>query len=284
MMPRLFFDFHFSSFLCLLSISLLGACILEGPPALHAPGQDPDLEARTQFHVQLMTEMAQVVLLKEVRSAADRQEMSQWVSALNSGASVEGVYNGLTHSDRFRALEKAHPRASSQALAIFVKELDYLQKQLPEATLFTAESAKPLPLPAPLGKLNAQQAKKLQFSSARTFRGKEAYTQLFAQSSFFTLKRVLGEESLKLLTYLKTQPQRLNIWYGGWVKRLNGHYSIDFGLELRNRKDAAFHQSWAEGVHRDLLSWELLNRYHRVLNAAQDQSLSKGPGKHKMGS
>ncbi len=53
---------------------------------------------------------------------------------------------------------------------------------------------------------------------------------IFFRFSLFTLKRILGEEGMRLVT--------------------------------------DFHQEWAMGASPDRIEWEVLNRLHRVLNQA----------------
>ena len=93
--------------------------------------------------------------------------------------------------------------------------------------------------------------------------------QIFANASFFTLKRVLGDEVLKVLDEMKSDPKLRAQWYATQVVRMM-EYQVNFGLALRNRPDFIFHRGWAETVSPDRLCWELLNREHRLLNQAQN--------------
>ena len=88
----------------------------------------------------------------------------------------------------------------------------------------------------------------------------------FVDASNFTLKRVLGDEMLRLVAEKSSDPKALQAWYGQWVVRMAGK-GVDFGFPLRNKADAAFHSQWAASADPDRLKWEVLNRINRILNA-----------------
>src|SRR5581483_2838831 len=102
----------------------------------------------------------------------------------------------------------------------------------------------------------------------RPIQTKEAlssYLEYFSGSSLFRLKRVLGEEALKLVWQLRKSPEDLALWYANWVTHM-AEKKINFGLVLRNKPDEKFHYQWAMHTPVDRIEWEILNRYHRMLN------------------
>ena len=99
---------------------------------------------------------------------------------------------------------------------------------------------------------------------AEKVRNSDATT--FAGASFFTLKRVMGDEALKLVAARASTPEQLALWYSKWAVQMTG-LGIDFGLVLRNSKDENFHYKWALSISPDRVKWEVLNRVHRVLKA-----------------
>jgi hypothetical protein len=88
---------------------------------------------------------------------------------------------------------------------------------------------------------------------------------MFSRASVFTLKRVLGDALLELIDQMSPDHAALAKWYGQWVAAMDAR-GVDFGLALRNRADATFHEDWALHATQDQLVWEALNRVHRLLN------------------
>lgn len=231
---------------------------------------------RAKANAELLSEVFQVVFLRAPENAA---EFGSYVDTLNQGASFEGIYNGFTHSSHYRKLEIANPGSSPQALKVFSEELAALQAELPEKTEFNEDSAKPLARAVQPGlseegggESRLHEYRKPRPSAApegaySAERASEEFQRLFAPASIYTLKRVLGEEALKVIAARKPDPEKFAEWYGKWVVRMAGR-QVDFGLALRNKADEAFHREWAKSASPDRLSWEVLNRLHRVLNAA----------------
>lgn len=62
---------------------------------------------KAKANSEIFHEMFVVVFMREPK---DRSEFGNWVDTLNQGASLEGVYNGLTHSEEYRRLEKPLPK------------------------------------------------------------------------------------------------------------------------------------------------------------------------------
>ncbi len=111
----------------------------------------------------------------------------------------------------------------------------------------------------------------------------EQYKALFSNASIYTLKRVLGDELLKVITAkraLDNGDEALAAWYAQWATRLSQPLNeplpgkkIDLGLSLRSRPDEKFHADWARTSLKkdDQLVWEALNRVHRILNALNEK-------------
>src|SRR5690606_31862622 len=71
------------------------------------------------------------------------------------------------------------------------------------------------------------------------------YTSVFMNASFFTLKRVLSDEALKVIVHKRAKSSsELAKWYSLWVVRM-ARYHVDFGISLRNKADEKFHYDWA---------------------------------------
>jgi len=215
---------------------------------------------QAQFNREILQEIYRVVLLKEV---IDPREFSQWANALNEGASIEGVYNGFTHSSFFRELEQSSLNTvTPEALRFFIYEVLQAQKQFPDLIHFTEQSGEPLAKP-----LSTDEMAEIHFSKKPDLNvsGEEELKKVFKKSSIFTLKRVLGDVFL-LQAKKQSEVGLFSRWYSENVFRLN-QLGVDFGVSLRNKIDMQFHQSWVENHPYDLAIWEVLNRVHRVLNA-----------------
>ena len=204
---------------------------------------------------------------------------------MNQGASIEGIYNGIVHSGDFRKLETDHPGATSMALCFFSEELARTELAMSAITDFPSTSAQPLSPPVePTGIEEPEGNNEIDYPGASasaspssspspsSSAGKPTQQALmlkyysdFSGASFYTLKRVLGDELLKLCTEKANDQKELAKWYGAWVNRVDG-LKVDFGLPLRNNPDPEFHQGWAMSVSADRLRWEVLNRVHRVIN------------------
>ena len=179
---------------------------------------------RAKENSEILQEVLRVVYDREPEN---RAEFGSLVDSMNQGASIEGLYNGFTHSSEYRKLETENPGSRPEALGFFASELARTEAELTPPTDFGAET--------------------------------------FSGASIFTLKRVLGDELLKLISQKSKDPKALQAWYGAWVVRMCG-LGVDFGLPLRNKPDAEFHARWAATADSDRLKWEVLNRIQRVLN------------------
>jgi len=230
------------------------------------------LAQRTKANAELLREILRVVYMRE---PSNRTEFGSLVDSLNQGASFEGLYNGFTHSSIYRKIETANPGATARALKVFSEELVILEAELPAPTVFDANAAKPLAVPVtPTADSNG--VSELVFDkrgaaqpSPKSGDLLEKYAAQFAGASIFTLKRVLGDEALKVVNAKMDEKEKLAAWYSKWVVRM-AEKKVDFGLELRNKLDEQFHYKWAMSSSEDQLRWEVLNRLHRVLNHANE--------------
>jgi hypothetical protein len=197
--------------------------------------------AKGKGNAEVLHEIYQVVLLHEPKS---KSEFGSWLDVLNQGASFEGVYNGFTHSDEYGKLERSGATANLEALKSFTEELSGIEAQLEHPTAFDElKLKKPLDSPESIAKYQAH----------------------FSGTNIFRLKRVLGEEALKLVWQKRKSPEALASWYSKWVVHMASR-NIDFGLPLRNKPDEKFHSDWAMKTPIDRIEWEVLNRLHRMLN------------------
>lgn len=277
-----------------------------GSPSPAAPTVAGGLDggAQAKMNAELLQEMYRIVLIREPK---DRSEFGSLVDTLNQGASFEGIYNGFTHSSDYRQMEHANPGASPEALKVFAAELAELEAELPVQTEFTEKSALPLAstvqpglegegsgqavaAPGSEGVSVVEFGKKAEPSAASAAVASPAsesmtpasptpfdkaaaepkYRQLFIGASVYTMKRVLGDEALRVVEVKREYPEKFALWYGKWVVRICGR-DVDFGVGLRNKADEQFHYNWALKASPDRLQWEVLNRLHRVLNDANKQ-------------
>lgn len=223
-------------------------------------------------NAEFLQEVFRVVWLQE---PTDKAEFGNWVDTLNQGASFEGVYNAFTHASHYRELEQRNRGASVAALRAFTEELAALSVELPQPTRFTTSAASPLPMPVEPSAEGGSAESDLGDSRPTRPPGdlsklREEYAGVFVGASVFTLKRVLGDEALKVLTSKSQYREKLAEWYGKWVVRMCGR-GVDFGLALRNKPDEALHYQWALQATMDRIVWETLNRLHRVINAAHEK-------------
>lgn len=238
-------------------------------PTVPVPTASPvsAVERFAQGNSEILQEIYRVVWQQE---PTDLHEFSSWVDALNQGASLEGVYNGFTHSDRYRALEQSQKGAAVKALKVFSVELARLTREMPEPTRFEARAAQPLPVPVEpeyAAEASAERAATGAASLPARAHLEEEYARVFVGSSVYTLKRVLGDQALILIHQKEKERERLADWYSKWVAEMAASH-VDFGLKLRNDPGLSLHYGWALSAPTDRIVWEVLNRLHRVVNAA----------------
>ena len=80
---------------------------------IHAPLTPSDAAAQAKENSELLQEVMRVVFNREPR---DRAEFGTLLDTLNQGASIEGIYNGFTHSSDYRKIEVGNPGAKPDAL------------------------------------------------------------------------------------------------------------------------------------------------------------------------
>jgi hypothetical protein len=192
-------------------------------------------ETELQAKAQLLHEMFRVVLLREPMG---ENEFMEFLNPLAQGGSLEGIYNGFVHSDRYLALEEHAPPATPKAVALFSEELTSLEQEIQKPTDF--------------GIQGAPSAKK--------------YEDKFKPASIYTLKRILGEEALRV-SELKTDRDVFATWYAHFTVELIDK-GVSSGTPLRDKADFQFHHDWALKAPMDRANWEILNRIHRAMNAA----------------
>jgi hypothetical protein len=269
-----------------------------GAPAPSA-SEDPsgfssEAAKQSKANAELLQEMFRVVFMREPK---DRSEFGSYVDSLNQGASLEGIYNGFTHSSEYRKIEMANTNASPEALKLFARELAALQAELPEVTPFDERSGQALAMPVQVGVDPApvtggqsagdgvnviEYGKKEEPMAAAKPPGQaspapvnvqalsEKYATLFVGSSIYTLKRVLGDEALKVVGAKKQFKDKLALWYSKFAVR-TATMGVDFGISQRSLTNEDFHFKWAFSANEDRVSWEILNRLHRLLNEANRQ-------------
>jgi simple sugar transport system permease protein len=229
-------------------------------------------------NAEMLAEANRVIFLREPR---DPEAFARYRSAMDQGASFEGILNGLLHSSGYRELESSSPPAQDKTRKFFAAELAKVQAELQDAQGRSAGSG-----PIPIWPTSAQPlAKAIQPSgppgsgaSASPFGFERAsapalYDAIFRPATLPTLKRVLAEAIMARVDadFAKTTPRLLG-WYASTAARLAGE-GADLGLKARSSADEAFHRRWADALFareddfaRDRLLWEALNRYFRILN------------------
>ncbi len=248
--------------------------------------KDPQSEAELQSlqksksNAEFLQEAFRIVWLEE---PGDKADFVQWLEALNQGASFEGVYNGFTRSTHYRELELQNRGATVRALKAFAEELTILTLELPRPTRFQSSAAGPLPERVDRSFEVDSDDPSVDFGNEDKDFGKgadgkidprklqEEYARVFVGASVFTLKRVLGEEAMKVIARKGEYREKLAEWYSRWVVRICTQRTVDFGLPLRNKPDESLHYRWALQASNDRLLWETLNRLHRVINAANQR-------------
>ncbi|MCC7441947.1 MAG: hypothetical protein IT285_09950 [Bdellovibrionales bacterium] len=271
-------------------------------PTAGKEGAEGDLTSanakKSKEHAELLQEVFRVVYIRDVQ---DNAEFGSLVDTLNQGASLEGIYNGLTHSAVYRKLEIANPSATPRALSAFGEELARLTLELARPTKFDPSSAKPLATPVQPGLSEEEETKQeadanvIDFGSAPEAEEPPPaakakaddeevpagpkppleelaaeYSRAFVGASIFTLKRILGDEALKVMAVKQEYREKFALWYSNWVLAMAAH-GVDFGIALRNKADSDLHYAWALKASQDRLQWEVLNRLHRLMNDANQK-------------
>jgi ABC-type uncharacterized transport system permease subunit len=225
-------------------------------------------EKETLAKGEIFNEMIQVIFETPLK---DQNIYESYLGSFSQGASLEGVYNGLTHSNQYRELEKTSQPATAPALRFFSEQMSFIQKQIKTPMDLRPELAQPLAeVSYPTGQEIDLPKKILEKKSRQKSKvdDVEEISALFKNASFLTLKRILGDAALRLLSESAVDPLILSELYGKWSASL-AERNVNFGLKLRNETNAEFHTAWAKVNPLDRLSWEVLNRIHRVMNHEQ---------------
>ncbi len=244
-------------------------------------GQGANPGGLAKENQELLAEMLRVVFDRE--DSEDQADFEALSRTLNQGASLEGIYRGIIMGSRYRALESSSQAATPSVLKVFASEMAELQDGMREPTRFDPEIARQAPridfpedVPSALSAASkaarkdpAQEASPTpRLDKAANFR---ELLGIFVGASPYTLKRVLGEEALKRFEEAGEDPSAIPLWYAGLVVRLSSA-NVDFGLDLRRKPDFEFHRNFAKRIAIDRVKWEVLNRYHRLLNAVKKSS------------
>lgn len=246
---------------------LVGVGIVAPTPAA-SPSVSAEV-AMTKANAELLAEMFQVTFNKK---EVDDPQYASLVSSLNQGASLEGIYRGLVMGSQYRVLESKAKAASPDAIKFFAMEMGDLQITMKNPTLFTKDSAKQLPtIDYPDGDSATPDSytfgETKQTSDAKKTKQQlvDELLQDFIGATPYTLKRVIADEVLKKIDEMKDSRADLAQWYAGLVVHLSGAHT-DFGLPQRNSDDFDFHSRFATTMSLDRVKWEVLNRYHRIIN------------------
>lgn len=241
--------------------------------------------AKIRAHVELLAEVYRVTFLKD---APDAAWLSGYADNLRQGGSIEGVYNGWVRSADYRIRENEKGAAPAGALRAFARELAVIESAAHDARLFTDVDAQPARLLSPEEEDAVQEARttptptataesafgrpldtaplaRAGVTDASSLSGR--YEAVFFRARLFTLKRILGDEALRLVAEKAVDPKALSTWYSAWAAQM-AQRGVDFGHEKRNLAVTDFHRDWAMGASPDRIGWEVLNRLHRILNAA----------------
>jgi hypothetical protein len=222
---------------------------------------------------ELLAEILRVVFDRE--DSEDQADFESLVRTLNQGASLEGIYRGIIMGSRYRALESKSQAATPGVLRVFATELAEIQDGMREPTRFDPELARQVPrvdfpedvIPGAVSRAGSATPEPVQKKRPDKNRNFQELMRTFVGASPYTLKRILGEEALRRFDEAGDDPSAVPLWYAELAVRLSSS-NVDFGLPLRNKGDYAFHKNFAQKIARDRVKWEVLNRYHRYLNAA----------------
>lgn len=230
----------------------------------------PNPEAQQlQAHAEILSEMIRIVF--DLPPESNQTEFTGLLKVISEGASYEGIYNGISHSDRYRKREMETKAASSKALKAFGEMLNAFEKDRKKPRRYDAQDALPLALPidpaSPPAAVDTLVFETTKAGSENVLEA-DAYSRIFVGASVFTLKRVLSDALLGVAREKQSSPEVFHRWYAEKAVYLN-KMGVDFGLSERNSNELEFHRSWALRAPEGLAKWELLNRIHRILNQFQ---------------
>jgi hypothetical protein len=243
-------------------------------PAKPTPQAEPANPAANlnRANDEILSEMFQVTFFAE-RQEIEAREFAELSQSLKQGASLEGVYRGLISSSRYRTLESQGGAATPEVLKAFALELARVREGAKDLSRYSGKDAAQVPEVSfpdesdsgvevktfPLVTPQAEKRLPVEEDAAELAR-------TFVGASVFTLKRVLCEAALSRIDELGGSHDQVAQWYAKLANRLAAAH-VDFGLSQRNSSDSDFHFSWAMKASDERIKWEVLNRYHRYLNA-----------------
>ncbi len=212
------------------------------------------------IHRQFLTELYSVVLNREPTP----QEFQEWLNVLSQQGSYEGIYHGIAQNEEYRAREVgAAPLGAMKLYADLMTEIA-LEARYDPLTLKEkqrrAEGTEGLSSHVQEKQANSEEIKKL----------KAQYEQAALSKSFFTLKRETVAEALRMMELKRDYHEKFATWFGKFVLFTNGK-NVDFGLAERNANEEQTHYRWALTHTDDQVRWEVINRIHRLFNAAAKQ-------------
>lgn len=236
--------------------------------------EEPKIEKNAlmvRANAEILFEMFTVVYNIE-RQEINPSEFGALANSLNEGASLEGIYHGLVDGPKYRALEGQSTAATPAVIKAFSLELANIQVDMKHPRSFKGEQAKAIPgIEYPDGSSAPVQpsddsvpdpsAPPVDLVTKAT-----QFAQTFVGASVFTLKRILGEEALNRIDEAAASHDQVAQWYVRLVERM-APVGVDYGLKERNDPSPDFHLRWAMAASDDRIKWEVLNRYHRYLNA-----------------
>ncbi len=196
-------------------------------------------------------------------------ESTNLMTVLDQGAHYEGVYNGIIYSEVYKVKENKLAGVSSIKYFAEIMAFIYFEKNSEiKNKNENINSDQELPSTV-IPNSNSSNSKPIVISKDEYAKKIDEYKQEAVNNeySFFTLKRILGEEILKTVDLKKSYKEKLATWYGKTVLLLN-KYGIDFGIAQRNKSDETYHYRWALYNDEDRIKWELLHRVHTILNSS----------------
>src|SRR5690606_13285331 len=105
---------------------------------------------------------------------------------------------------------------------VFGEELARLELELPSPTQFDTTTMLPIPQMKVSGNTSEDQKTKIDSKVLA-----DQYSRQFVAASIFTLKRVISDEALRVLSSKSSYPEKLALWYSKWVVELTQR-NVDF--------------------------------------------------------
>lgn len=215
--------------------------------------KEPELPSadNRQLNADFIRELYRVVLLRDLRN---RDEFDRYMTMMDQGGHYEGIYNGIVYSNDYKEKEKGV--ASVTALKAFSEILAQLKLDQKYDSLQIANESEPAK-----DKIAPPQPTDAERQTLRAEIERDELTK-----SPFYFKRVLGEQVIKTIELKREYREKLATWYGRFSALLNKR-GVDFGIPDRNKPSEYFHYKWALTADEDRLTWECINRVHRLINS-----------------